>query len=71
MNNLIVFVELHLFVRPILKSYIPATLLTAAKRNTCSRFVLFVNRSWLYCLSFWLLFLLMANYCHSTLAWLR
>jgi len=34
MNNLIVFVELHLLVRLILKPYTPATLLTAAKRNT-------------------------------------
>jgi len=52
MNNLIVFVELHLFVRPILKSYTPASLLTAARRNTYSEFVLSVNYSWLYCLSF-------------------
>jgi len=40
MNNLIVCVDLHLLVRPILKSYIPASLLTAAKRNTFSKFVL-------------------------------
>jgi len=52
MSNLIVFVELHLFVHPILKSYIPAALLTTAKRNTCSKFVLSENHSWLYCLSF-------------------
>jgi len=52
MNNLIVFVELHLLVRPILKSYTPASLLTAAKRNTCYEFVLPENHSWLYCLSF-------------------
>ena len=39
MNNLIVIVELHLLVRLILKSYIPATLLTAAGRNTFSKFV--------------------------------
>jgi len=71
MNNLIVFVELHLFVRPILKSYIPTTLLIAAKRNTYSELVLSVTHSWLYCLSIWLFLWLMANYCHSTLAWLR
>jgi len=40
MNNPIVFVVLHLLVRLILKTYIPAALLTAAKRNTCSRFIL-------------------------------
>jgi len=39
MNSPIVFVELHLLVRLILKPYTPATLLTAAKRNTFSKFV--------------------------------
>ena len=38
MNNLIVFVELHLSVHlNLTKSYTPASLLTAARRNTLSK----------------------------------